>query len=195
MLSHYLFPSSNYEVNGFLHHFPRSYLSFVVNSSPSESGRTPETVFDPNDSDYWSSTFDENANISIHFTKHKIALSHYSFMSFPYECEHHSHAKAWKVEGTTIDDKIIKIDDVDNNPVCGYNKIIVRTIYSNEYFKSFTFIITDVNELGNYQLKISKIDFYGVIQELYHSHSFNFTTTLNLNIFSKLFCLISLTNR
>ena len=158
-----VFPSSDNEVNGILHKFGKTNLPYTIESSPTYEGK-PENVFDPNNTEFWSSQPDEYSNISIHFVNHKISLSHYGYMSFPYPCENHSHAKKWIVEGFNDKGEKFLIDNVTNNPACGYNKIVVRTIYSKEFFSSIRFTQMDINGWGTNHFVISQIDFYGVVQ-------------------------------
>ena len=174
---------SDEDSEGILHLFSEDPRLYSITCSGTSTG-DPSYVFDHNNTNFWQSngTFD-GSFISIAFTKHKIKLYSYSFLSFPYECENHSHPIQWKVYGVT--DKGIKkeIDYVEHNPAWAKSKVAIRVINLKEYFNNFTFTLIGHNNLDDddYTFSIGAIDFFGIIESIGFQNFHSCIQTMNIN--------------
>ena len=185
-------PSSNPEIKGLLWKY-KEKIPYKAEAS-TYNYNDPHIVFNfsaTGSTDYWHGEGERNT-ISIEFIKHKIQIAFYSFQTFDFECNKHSHAKSWDFYGTTIDGEEILLDDVDDNDICGNLSILTHPVYSNSFFKSFKFKMTATNHDGNWKFTIFKVDFYGKIQD-FKIHDCCTKSSLEISIshiYFVIFCII-----
>ena len=159
-----IFPTSKTKVNGIFHKFGYEQFPHEYQCSFLSDQQSPACAFNPNDECYFVSDVVKNANLSIKFKYHRIKLSHYVIMSFPYECKDHSHPKEWKVEGINQNGEVKLLEHVTDDPICGNNKVSLRNIYTDEFFTTFIFTNLAENHYSEERLVVGKIDFYGIVE-------------------------------
>ena len=181
-------PSKNPEINGILWKH-QTKIPYVATAS-TENYNDPSVVFDftrTEFEDYWHGEGNETT-ISIEFLQHRIQIAFYSFQTFNFSCDEHSHSKSWNFYGTTIKGEEILLDTVNESNLCGNLLIRTKEVYSNSFFKSFKFMMTGRTYANNFKFTIYKVDFYGRIQSL---HLLNSCTVPTLHIkLSHLFLMV-----
>ena len=146
------------------------YVTLVNSSSlyGDDYNRTDiSTIIGDEDGKRWVSEEEENAYFTIDFHSNSVLLNGYSIKTSP----ERRFMKSWDVYGIEHNNKEVLIDRQEERIICepdSYNFCSVTTVTAFRsqkpgLYHKFKFKLTGRDSLGNYQLSLSKLKFYGTI--------------------------------